>query len=1041
MPKPQRPPLEQRLTLVAWFVNQLGYDSNVAMLKDLQESSEDWGDGLHPVLLRATARVNPNTKIPKDVLEEMDDNIRSDLEQINKARSEPIVLKYFQYLAVLAVEYLLKLRAEQPKQLVKNLQDFANAKSEHYPAPSKVDDLNKLALWMATGAGKTLLMHLNYRQFLRYQNDLFVPDNIILVTPNETLTAQHIEEMHASGIPCFQHGQGGDGGLVFNDTPIRVLEISKLTEEKRSDVRVPTNAFQGRNLVFVDEGHKGSGGDAWFARRDELAKDGFVFEYSATYGQAFKPTPKPNTREDEYARSIVVDYSYRHFHNDGYGKDFDVVNLDGNPQEEQQNVLMLGNLLVFLQQRICFETNYEQFSKHNLESPLLLLLGARVTGSKPKTGPDVDRTDIVNFLRFLHRVTTNKKNWVQDTAGDILSGNSGIRDSDGRDVFNDRLKWLRKWCKKMAGTTNVHNALLKYVFHADTGGRLQFCPIANTNGEVALRVSGGSQHFGLIYVGDVKRLQKLTERDCRQIKIFEESLTTPLFPKVASPQSPINILIGAKKFMEGWSSWRVSGMGLLNVGKSEGPLIIQLFGRGVRLKGANMSLKRGGGDDPPKNLSILETMNIFGIRAGFISNFREMLEREGVWEETLFLPVTTWSNDKLRKAKLLVPKYPDSGFVRPTKLIPDGRLPIKLDISSSVMHVASNAPNTSNGTKPKSPPTVPKLPTAALDWNDLHRRIQEYRVRAGLWNLALSTNDLRKILLSGKYEIICDSKALLEPTSPDNIRRIQNTAFAVLRKYVDRFYNSRRGQWAKENISYKPIEAEHPNLFVHEAKQYTLSIPHDNEHKAIIDELRALIDNQQKLDAMLKSTSDDWDNPPPRLYFDNHLYQPLLVAQKLQDKGIRVVPQGLNTGEAQFVEKLQEHLKDNPLQANESVFLLRNRSRAGVGFFSDLGSTYPDFILWIKRGNEQRVVFVEPHGMVHAPAYDKDPKATLPETLKPLNTQLAQQYPDIQMDSYLISQTKYDDLKDSYDDGKWTLKKFRDHNILFFENCIAHILK
>ena len=1033
MPSPQRPPLEQRLTLVTWFADQLGYDSNVAMLKDLQESSEDWGDDLHPILQLVTAR--GNAKIPEDVLKEMDDNIRSDLEQINRARPEPIVLKYFQYLAVLAVEYFLKLRAEQPKQLVKNLQDFA---TEHYPAPDKINDLNKLALWMATGAGKTLLMHLNYRQFLRYQNDLFVPDNIILVTPNETLTVQHIEEMHTSGIPCFQHGQGGDSGLVFNDTPIRVLEISKLTEEKRSDVRVPTNAFQGCNLVFVDEGHKGSGGDAWFARRDELAKDGFVFEYSATYGQAFKPTAKPNTKEDEYARSIAVDYSYRHFHNDGYGKDFDVVNLDGDPQEEQQDTLMLGNLLVFLQQRACFETNYEQFTQHNLESPLLLLLGARVTGG---TG----RTDIVDFLRFLNKVTM-ETSWVQSTADEILRGKSGIQDSNGRDVFHKRLKWLKEWHNNTADPNNIHNALLKYIFRADTPGALQFCPITSAKGEVALRVSGNLDYFGLIYVGNdaIKKLCDLVEQECPDIQIFEESVATPLFPKVANPQSPINILIGAKKFMEGWSSWRVSGMGLLNVGKSEGPLIIQLFGRGVRLKGANMSLKRGGGDKPPKNLSILETMNIFGIRAGFISDFREMLEREGVWEETLFLPVTVWPNNELRKEKLFVPKYPDSGFVRPTKLTLSKHLPVKLDISSSVMHVASNAPNTSGGTKTQSQGV--RLPTVAfhhLDWNDLHRRLQEYRVRAGLWNLALSTNDLRNILRNGKYKIICDSKALLEPTSPDNIRRIQNTAFAVLRKYVDRFYNSRRGQWAKENISYKPIEAEHPNLFVHEAKQYTLSIPHDNEHKAIIDELRALIDNQQKLDAMLKSTSDDWDNPPPRLYFDNHLYQPLLVAQKLQDKGIRVVPQGLNTGEAQFVEKLQEHLKDNPLQANESVFLLRNRSRAGVGFFSDLGSTYPDFILWIKRGNEQRVVFVEPHGMVHAPAYDKDPKATLPETLKPLNTQLAQQYPDIQMDSYLISQTPFDDLQKSYGEGDWDRQKFRDHNILFLEdtNCIAHILK
>ena len=52
------------------------------------------------------------------------------------------------------------------------------------------------------------------------------------------------------------------------------------------------------------------------------------------------------------------------------------------------------------------------------------------------------------------------------------------------------------------------------------------------------------------------------------------------------------MLIGSRKFTEGWSSWRVSTMGLLNMGQGEGSQIIQLFGRGVRLKGKGFSLKR-----------------------------------------------------------------------------------------------------------------------------------------------------------------------------------------------------------------------------------------------------------------------------------------------------------------------------------------------------------------------------------------------------------------------------------------------------------------
>ena len=32
-------------------------------------------------------------------------------------------------------------------------------------------DLKKLAFWMATGSGKTLLMHMNYRQYLHYNRE------------------------------------------------------------------------------------------------------------------------------------------------------------------------------------------------------------------------------------------------------------------------------------------------------------------------------------------------------------------------------------------------------------------------------------------------------------------------------------------------------------------------------------------------------------------------------------------------------------------------------------------------------------------------------------------------------------------------------------------------------------------------------------------------------------------------------------------------------------------------------------------------------
>src|SRR5690606_18262408 len=94
-----------------------------------------------------------------------------------------------------------------------------------------------------------------------------------------------------------------------------------------------------------------------------------------------------------------------------------------------------------------------------------------------------------------------------------------------------------------------------------------------------------------------------------------------------------------KKFTEGWSSWRVSNMTLMNVGKNEGAQIIQLFGRGVRLKGYASTLKRSAeltallitkGLQRPNHIGALETLNIFGLKADYIDQFRKELEDEEI---------------------------------------------------------------------------------------------------------------------------------------------------------------------------------------------------------------------------------------------------------------------------------------------------------------------------------------------------------------------------------------------------------------------------
>jgi hypothetical protein len=126
------------------------------------------------------------------------------------------------------------------------------------------------------------------------------------------------------------------------------------------------------------------------------------------------------------------------------------------------------------------------------------------------------------------------------------------------------------------------------------------------------------------------------------------------------------LALGAKtmwSLQKGWNSWRVSTMGLMNVGKTEGSEIIQLFGRGVRLKGYGFCLKRSQkieeeqGIRAPRFIRPLETLNIFGIRADYMRQFREYLEEESLpaqeEREQFVLPVVKFKNLEQLKLKII----------------------------------------------------------------------------------------------------------------------------------------------------------------------------------------------------------------------------------------------------------------------------------------------------------------------------------------------------------------------------------------------------
>jgi hypothetical protein len=102
-----------------------------------------------------------------------------------------------------------------------------------------------------------------------------------------------------------------DAPSLFASRAVEIIDIHKLAEEGKQKT-VAVDAFEGDNLVLVDEGHRGSSGEDRKAKRDRLCEHGFSFEYSATFGRAMRAAKKPEL-EEEYAKCILFDYSYKYF--------------------------------------------------------------------------------------------------------------------------------------------------------------------------------------------------------------------------------------------------------------------------------------------------------------------------------------------------------------------------------------------------------------------------------------------------------------------------------------------------------------------------------------------------------------------------------------------------------------------------------------------------------------------------------------------------------------------------------------------------------
>ncbi len=1015
-------PLQNHLALYRFVCREFGYDDMRTMLDRLNSAPAGFEANGESEYARALY-LNPTlSTVTPDQFSSYDANIATHSRKLRMAGGHGREWKPYQYLALLFTEHYLNRYFTDPEALCAALNAAKTQDRQAATMPDyEPDDLRTLAFQSATGSGKTLLMHAHILQFKHYLDRSGGRlNNIVLLTPNEQMSAQHERELQASGLRArlFSAEAGSD---LFSH--IEIIDLNKLAE-KKGVKRVAVQDFGDNNLVLVDEGHLGASGKVWRERRKELSRGGFTFEYSATFNQVVS---KDTELLNAYARCLLFDYAYRQFHDDGYGKDYAISNLPSGIADTSSNMYLLGCLLTFYQQCRIWRDKGAQWAAFNLTKPLWVFLGKTVTGSSKSKADTETKSDVILILDFLGWVLANP-DAVRPMLASLLAGQSGLPDETGNDYFAGRFGYLNRHAQD-----DLYTDMCTTLFYGQ--GTLHVVYLTAGEGELHLRVADNPV-FGVVNIGDSTALYTLLlEKANPDISIDREAgFAERLFADVDRPDSTVNIVIGARRFIAGWNSWRVSTMGLMHVGVGEGPEIIQMFGRGVRLKGWNTSLKRhrkSGAELPSDSVDLgeLETLYIFGLRANYMQTFRNLLEKEGVRveQETIELPVT-WNFGQQPNLKLIRlkdnQKYErsEARVTLPNPGEADAPPLITLDLYPQLQSVASGDVSSAASTQKTSVKLGPHH-TSFFNRARMYDALLRRKQQNNWYNLAIRPETVECLLQNEDWYDLSMPAERLNVTDFRSVRELEDIALDLMTDYADQFWRKQRRRWESDNIEVVTLDESDPN----NVRSYELSV--DVTQSQLIDDIQRLKENVE------------------RGYFDSlklgvimtgaHAYQPLLYAGK--DCNVTVRPVTLDENEKKVVEGLAE-LAESHAQClrGKELYLIRNLTRGrGVSFFDDFGY-YPDFIVWLHDTDCQHIVFLDPKGLSRFGARERK-KVALYQDIKSIEERIWKTDPNLRLHAYVLSVTPPGKI----DDGRRSSVDWKNDGVYFLNasNCLQQVIE
>ncbi|GAA7304574.1 DEAD/DEAH box helicase family protein [Helicobacter pylori] len=446
--------------------------------------------------------------------------------------------------------------------------------------------INRLAFYMATGSGKTIvIIKLVELLSVAMGMGLIPKKNIMFFSANENLIKQFEKEIekynrgkdYSKQIDFknlksvthkdFHHAPKG----FFEKIALFYYRADLMNDEESKENLLNYKDYwdNGENYVILDEAHKGNKSES---KRQAifslLSLRGFLFNFSATF-----------TEESDLITS-VYNLSVGEWVKLGYGKESVLLkknnlnafkDLKDLNDREKEIALLKALLLLGMQKRYKTEGYFYD--------PLMLVFTHSV---------NVKNSDAEIFFKTLARVIEN------DDGNDFVKTKEDLLEElkDPEFLFSDdkdkdyKLKVFKEGLKSMD-----FKGLKEEVFYANSG-HIEVIINPKNNQEIAFKLNTSDKVFCLIRIGDIT---EWIHEKLKSVKVVSKNLSfkeESYFSQI--DRSSINILVGSRTFETGWDSTRPSVILFLNIGLDDDAkkLVKQSFGRGVRIESVKNQRQR-----------------------------------------------------------------------------------------------------------------------------------------------------------------------------------------------------------------------------------------------------------------------------------------------------------------------------------------------------------------------------------------------------------------------------------------------------------------